>query len=72
MRAEYLHQPETTTMMHADPRLTATTPAHRRRRHLNVYQRALRSAATPEERAAVADRYRVLFAASDRAVTVAS
>ncbi len=59
-------------MMHNDPRLTATTPAHRRRRHLSVYQRALRSAGTPEERAAVADRYRVLFASSADAVTVAS
>lgn len=59
-------------MMHNDPRLTATNPAQRRRRHLAVYQRALRSAATPEERAAVAARYRVLFTGSADAVTLAS
>lgn len=43
---------------------TATTAAHRRRRHLSVYHRALRSAETPEQRAAVASRYRQLFTTS--------
>ena len=43
-------------------RLAPTTAAHRRRRHLSVYQRALRTAKTPEQRAAVAARYRKLFA----------
>lgn len=45
-------------------RLEPTTAAHRRRRHLSVYHRALRSAKTPEQRAAVAARYRKLFAAA--------
>ena len=35
--------------------------ADRRRRHLAVYHRALRAADTPEQRAAVAARYRQLF-----------
>ena len=41
-----------------------TTAADRRRRHLSVYHRALRSAETPQQRAAVASRYRQLFNAS--------
>ncbi len=44
-------------------RPTPTTAAHRRRRHLSVYHRALRTAKTPQQRAAVAARYRKLFAA---------
>jgi len=48
--------------MHTTTRLENTTAAHRRRRHLSVYHRALRSAETPEQRAAVAARYRQLFA----------
>jgi hypothetical protein len=59
-------------MMVNDPRLTATSPAHRRKRHLAVYQRALRNAGTPAERAAVSERYRVLFSTTDSAVTLAS
>jgi len=38
-----------------------TIAADRRRRHLAVYHRALRAADTPEQRAAVAARYRRLF-----------
>ncbi|MDW3176304.1 MAG: hypothetical protein R8J94_02840 [Acidimicrobiia bacterium] len=52
---------------HSTTRLENTSAAHRRRRHLSVYHRALRSAETPEQRAAVAARYRQLFT-----VTVAS
>lgn len=50
--------------MHNDSRLVSTSAAHRRRRHLSVYHRALRSAETPEQRAAVAARYRQLFTVS--------
>gem|GEM_PF-1965321 len=50
-----------TNTRHASTAPTATTAAHRRRRHLAVYHRALRSAQTPEQRAAVASRYRQLF-----------
>jgi len=53
-----------TTSTHTDPRLVSTTAAQRRRRHLAVYHRALRSAETPEQRAAVAARYRRLFSPS--------
>ena len=53
-------------------RLAPTTEAHRRRRHLSVYHRALRSAKTPEQRAAVAARYRTLFAAAGTAESVAT
>ena len=38
------------------------TAANRRRRHLSVYRRALATAKTPQQRAAVAARYRQLFA----------
>ena len=41
---------------------TATNAEQRRRRHLAVYHRALRSAKTPQQRAAVSARYRKLFA----------
>lgn len=44
--------------------LTSTTMAQRRRRHLSVYHRALKAADTPEQRAAVAARYRQLFTVS--------
>ncbi len=54
----------TTNTGGVDARLAPTTAAHRRRRHLSVYHRALRSANTPEQRAAVAARYRKLFAAT--------
>jgi hypothetical protein len=47
--------------MNTDSHLATTSAAHRRRRHLSVYHRALRSADTPEARAAVAARYRQLF-----------
>ena len=50
-------------MLTTSDRLAPTTAAHRRRRHLSVYHRALRGAKTPEQRAAVAARYRKLFAA---------
>ena len=40
---------------------SSVTAAQRRRRHLAVYHRALRGARTPEQRAAVAARYRQLF-----------
>ncbi len=40
----------------------ANTAEQRRRRHLSIYHRALRSAKTPSQRAAVAARYRNLFA----------
>jgi hypothetical protein len=48
--------------MHSTTSLESTSAAHRRRRHLSVYHRALRTADTPEQRAAVAARYRQLFA----------
>ena len=41
---------------------TTTTAEQRRRRHLAVYHRALRAAKSPQQRAAVAARYRKLFA----------
>ena len=44
------------------PSLRQPTIGDRRRRHLAVYHRALRGADTPEQRAAVAARYRHLFA----------
>ena len=50
--------------MHVESRLStagSTPDAQRRRRHLAVYHRALRAAHTPEQRAAVAARYRQLF-----------
>ena len=47
--------------------MAPTTAAHRRRRHLSVYHRALRSAKTPEQRAVVAERYRKLFAEGAKA-----
>ena len=49
--------------MHAmnHPSFRQPTGSDRRRRHLAVYHRALRAANTPEERAAVATRYRRLF-----------
>ncbi len=50
------------TSSSSEERLAPTTAAHRRRRHLSVYHRALRSAKTPQQRAAVAARYRKLFA----------
>lgn len=40
----------------------AANAEKRRRRHLAVYHRALRSAKTPQQRSAVAARYRKLFA----------
>ncbi len=40
---------------------SSVSAAQRRRRHLAVYHRALRGARTPEQRAAVAARYRQLF-----------
>ncbi len=43
------------------PSLRQPAIADRRRRHLAVYHRALRAADTPEQRAAVAARYRRLF-----------
>ena len=62
--------------MHATPvtripparRPVSTTAEQRRRRHLSVYHRALRSAKTPEQRTAVAARYRKLFAVEKPAV----
>lgn len=45
-------------------RPTVTSAEQRRRRHLAVYHRALRSAKTPQQRAAVAARYRKLFLVS--------
>lgn len=52
--------------MHTDQRLAPTTAAQRRRRHLSVYHRALRAAKTPQQRAAVAARYRKLFVAEPK------
>ena len=43
------------------------TAEQRRRRQLSVYHRALRSAKTPQQRAAVAARYRKVFANDDNA-----
>ena len=54
---------EEVSEMQTNDRLAPTTAAHRRRRHLSVYHRALRSAETPQQRAAVAARYRKLFLA---------
>jgi hypothetical protein len=50
-----------TNTMHNEAPLAISPDAQRRRRHLSVYHRALRSAQTPEQRAAVAARYRQLF-----------
>lgn len=52
----------TETTPNSEELLAPTSAAHRRRRHLSVYHRALRSAKTPQQRAAVAARYRKLFA----------
>ena len=51
-------------IMHASnhPSFRQPAIADRRRRHLVIYHRALRAADTPEQRAAVAARYRQLFA----------
>ena len=51
---------------------STTTAADRRRRHLSVYHRALRAADTPEERAAVAARYRRLFSSGVHANAIAA
>lgn len=47
--------------MHHDPRQYTTNATQRRSRHLAVFHRALRSADSPEQRAAVAARYRQLL-----------
>lgn len=55
-------KPSPSTASLRTAKAAATNAEQRRRRHLAVYHRALRSAKTPQQRAAVAARYRKLFA----------